>query len=303
MKRHFKGFLFVLVALLSVACGARAAPEAMYIEEPAIFAADAEEGMMMASAPQIDAGVEFSAGEIPETRLVVRNANLVLVVSDPAKSVEDIGRMAEQMDGFIVSSNVHQTTFEGGIQADQASITIRVPSDRMKDAIKQIKEGATEVRSENTSGQDVTQEYTDLNSRLRNLEATEEELLEIMGSTRDADDVLRVFEHLQQVREQIEITTGRIQYYKESARLSAISVELLPDEAARPLQIGRWQPEGTAKAAVEALISALKFLGDTAIWTLICITPVALILGVPGYFVIRAILRYRRKRAVKPETE
>jgi hypothetical protein len=302
MKRNV-WFLFILAAALSAACGAPAAKEMFYEDSYAPAIIGAEEGMVRSSAPQIDAEVAFNAGEIPATRLVVRNANLVLVVSDPAKSVEEIGRMAEQMGGFVVSSNVYQTTFEDGIKADQASIMIRVPSERMKDALDQIKAGATEVRSENTSGQDVTQDYTDLNSRLRNLQATEEELLEIMGSTKDADDVLRVFEHLQQVREQIEITTGRIQYYEESARLSAISVELLPDEAARPLQIGRWQPEGTAKAAVEALISALKFLGDTAIWTLICIAPIALILGVPGYFALRAILRHRRKRAVKPETE
>ncbi len=303
MKRHFLLLSFIIVATLSAACGAPAAQEALYMEAPGRAAIEAEEGMLMASAPEMAAGVEFNAGEMPTTRLVVRNANLVLVVSDPAKSVEEIGRMAEQMGGFVVSSNVYQTTFEDGVQADQASIMIRVLSERMKDALKQIKEGATEVRSENTSGQDVTQEYTDLNSRLRNLEATEDELLEIMGSAKDADDVLQVFERLQQVREQIEITTGRIQYYEESARLSAISVELIPDEAARPLQIGRWQPEGTAKAAVEALISALKFLGDTTIWALICIAPIALILGVPGYFALRAILRYRRKKAVKPEME
>jgi hypothetical protein len=303
MKRHFLLSLFVLATFLSASCGARAAPEALYMEAPAHIAIEAEDSMLMAGAPQMDAGVEFNAGEPPTSRLVVRNADLVLVVSDPAKSVDEIGRMAEQMGGFIVSSSVYQTTFEDGVQADQASIMIRVPSEQMEDALKQIKEGATEVRSENTSGQDVTQEYTDLNSRLRNLEATEVELLEIMGSAKDADDVLRVYERLQQVREQIEITTGRIQYYEESARLSAIRVELLPDEAARPLQIGRWQPEGTAKAAVQALISALKFLGNTAIWTLICIAPIALILGVPGYFALRAILRYRKKKVEKPETE
>jgi hypothetical protein len=106
--------------------------------------------------------------------------------------------------------------------------------------------------------------------------------------------VLDVFEHLRQVRSEIEITKGRIQYYEESARMSAISVEIIPDVAARPLQIGRWQPEGTAKAAVEALINTLQFLGDAVIWGLICVVPVGVILGLPAWFVTRTIVRRRK---------
>ena len=68
------------------------------------------------------------------------------------------------------------------------------------------------------------------------------------------------------------------------------------DVLAQPLQIGGWRPEGTAKDAVEALVSTLTFLGDTAIWVLICVAPIALILGVPGFYVGRAILRRRRAK-------
>jgi hypothetical protein len=218
------------------------------------------------------------------------------VVTDPSQSVEDISQMAQEMGGFVVSSNIYQTTFDDTVVANRASITIRVPAEHLDEALGQIKDDALEIRNENISGQDVTQEYTDLKSQLRNLEAAEEELLEIMDASTQAEHVLEVFEHLRQVRGEIEITKGRIQYYEESARMSAISVEIIPDVAARPLQIGRWQPEGTAKAAVEALINTLQFLGDAIIWGLICVVPIGVILGLPTLFVIRAI---RRRRNLK----
>ena len=109
-------------------------------------------------------------------RLVIRNAHLTLVVTDPAQSTEDISQMAQEMGGFVVSSSVYQTTYADDVLAIQASITIRVPAERLDEALNLIKAGSIEVRSENVSGQDVTQEYIDLQSQLRNLELAEDEL-------------------------------------------------------------------------------------------------------------------------------
>ena len=79
-----------------------------------------------------------------------------------------------------------------------------------------------------------------------------------------------------------------MQYFEQSARLSAVTVELIADAAAEPLQIAGGVPQGTAKAAVEALIRLLQFLADAGIWAVICIVPIGVILGLPAYFVIRA---------------
>ncbi len=238
--------------------------------------------------------------ESVQERLVIRNANLSIVVEDPAEAVDDISAMAQEMGGFVVSSNVFETTFGESamrepIRAEQASITIRVPSDRLEDALARIKQGAVEVERQNVTGQDVTEEFTDLESRLGNLEAAEAQLREIMASATKTEDVLRVFEELRRIREEIEVIRGRLQYLEQSARLSAISVELKPDVATQPLQIGRWTPQGTAREAVEALVRALQFLADAAIWAVICVLPVGVIVGVPAWVAIRAILRRRRR--------
>ena len=251
-------------------------------------------------------GGEFDANVANQTaaleRIVIRNANLVIVVEDPSASASSITQLAEQMGGYVVSLNVYQSTYGDGIPATYGSITIRVPAERLDEALNEIKEGTVEVRSENISGQDVTQEYTDLQSQLRNLEIAEEELREIMGSLTKAEDVLRVYENLRQVRQEIEIIKGRMQYFEQSARLSAISIELLPDIVSQPLQIGRWQPEGTAKEALQSLIKALQWLANTTIWFVILVLPVLLLLSLP-FWVIRWIIIRRRARKVAPEAE
>ena len=288
---------------LAACASARSAPEEAFIEPGfAIGAVEfAEDEAVAQSSLGRGTADGFAADVAPADRVVIHTANMSIVVPEPSASVQEIANLANEMGGFVVSSNVFQTFFsEANVSADRASITIRVPSERLDEALEAIKTGATEIQSESISGQDVTQEFTDLQSRLRNLEAAEEQLLEIMEAANDTDDVLQVFENLRRVSEEIEVIKGRIQYLSESARLSAIAVELIPDVAAQPLNIGGWQPEGTVKEAFTSLIQALRFLGDAAIWSAICIVPITLILGVPLYFVARGI---RRRRAASQTDE
>ena len=299
MKVPMIYFPLLVIALgLSACASAASSPQEVFLEpafEGGAPVAFSEDQALAQSSLARDRVGGFAGDVAPADRVVIRSANLSIVVPEPSASVQEIANLASRMGGFVVSSNVFQTFFsEANVSADGASITIRVPAERLDEALEAIRAGATEIQSENISGQDVTQEFTDLQSRLRNLVAAEEQLLEIMSSAQETEDVLRVFENLRQVSEEIEVIKGRIQYISESARLSAISVELIPDIAAQPLEIGGWRPEGTVKEAFTALIRALRFLGEAAIWSVICIVPVSLILGVPLYFVARTA---RRRRA------
>jgi hypothetical protein len=298
--------LFLIVIGLSACASAASAPEEVFSEPAFAIGAPAPGGFAEDEAiaeSSLGRGTDGAfAGDIaPADRVVIHTANLSIVVPEPSASVQEIADLANEMGGFVVSSNVFQTFFsEANVSADRASITIRVPSERLDEALDAIRSGATEIQSENISGQDVTQEFTDLQSRLRNLEAAEEQLIEIMDAATDTEQVLQVFDNLRRVREEIEVIKGRIQYLSESARLSAISVELIPDVAAQPLDIGGWKPEGTVKDAFTALIQALRFIGEAAIWSVICVVPVALILGVPLFFAAR---RIRRRRAASTADE
>lgn len=233
-------------------------------------------------------------------RLVIKNANLSIAVDSPPESMERITKMAEEMGGYVVSANLYQTTLSSGAEVPRVSITIRVPAEKLYEALARIKaETKQPVMNENISSQDVTRDYTDLASRLRNLEAAEKQLQQIMEEARKTEDVLNVFNQLTQVREQIEVIKGQMQYYEQSAALSAISVELYANEAVQPVTIGGWQPKGVAKQALQALVNALKFLVNAAIWILIFVLPVLTIVLLPPALIIWLVLRWRKKRKAK----
>jgi hypothetical protein len=248
-------------------------------------------------------GIANSTAVESVPRMVISNADLSIVVEDPIVKMDSIVEMADEMGGFVVSSNVWQTTLSNGVKVPHASITIRVPAERFEEALDRIKAGVGEVLSENVSGQDVTREYTDLQSRLRNLEAAETQLQEIMEEAKKTEDVLQVYNNLVNVREQIEVIKGQMQYYEQAAALSMISVDITGDEEAQPLQIGGWQPVGVAKDAIEAMVKTLQWLGDVAIWFVLCVLPIGIIVGIPLYFAVRYVLRIRKRRRAEKAGE
>jgi hypothetical protein len=244
-------------------------------------------------------GAEVQAATVE--RLVIRTATLSMTVKDPAASVEEISQLAEEMGGFVVSSTVYQTVFgDPQIVADQGSITIRVPSERFEEALKRLKAAAVEVQNENKQGEDVTQQYTDLESRLRNLEAAEAELREIMGSAVRTEDVLAVYAQLVQIRGEIETIKGQMQYFEQSSAFASIGIELIPDIAEKPADFGKWLPWVTARESLESLVRSLQFLADAVIRFTIAVLPILLIIGVPVWVVLRAIARRATRRASRP---
>lgn len=236
-------------------------------------------------------------------RMVIKNANLSIVVEDPSESMDEIRQMASEMGGYVVSSNLTQVQTDRGVEVPQARITIRVPSEKLDQTLEAIKTGAGQVLSENISGQDVTKEYTDLESRLRHLKNAESRLTQIMEEASDTEDVLSVYNRLVEVQEEMEIVKGQMQYYEQSAALSAISVTIQANEAVQPLKIGNWQPVGVAKKAIQALISTLQVFGDVAIWLALFVLPVLLILYLPVRFGWKGIKRLFRSRKSSREEE
>ncbi len=235
-------------------------------------------------------------------RMVIYNADMTIVVADPLASIERISAVAAELGGFVVQSVVsHAETLGTGLEVQSASapdahITIRVLAEELDEAIARISEMAVDVRSLSRWGQDVTREYGDLSSQLHNMEAAEAQLLEIMEAARRSEEVLEVFRELVRVREQIEVLRGQMQYYEQSARLSALSVQLLPDAAAQPISVRGWKPIATLKRATETLLRGLRALGDVLIFAIVTVMPIALIVVTPLFFGGRALWRRRKSK-------
>ncbi len=290
-------FLITVLALVLAACSAQS--ESLPMEMPVVqevyveserAAADSSYGSNadMASAPVANTTIE---------RLVIKNASLSIAVDDPEASMDLITALAEELGGYVVSAYMYQTTLESGAKVPHATISIRIPAERLDEVLETIKAETTQpLISENIDSQDVTADYVDLSSRLTNLEATEEQLQRIMDEAVKTEDVLAVYSQLTYIREQIEVIKGQMKYYEEASRLSMVSVELIANEAVQPLTIGGWQPEGVAKSAVQALINTVKFLAEAGIWIVIYILPVALLIFGPAALIVWAVMRRRAKR-------
>ena len=240
-------------------------------------------------------------------RLVIKNATLSIVVVDPGATMEVVTKMAESMGGFVVTSNLYKVTTENGIEVPRGTITVRVPAEKLTEAVEtiksQVKDRKKDVKSEVVSGQDVTKEYTDLASRLTNLQNAAKQLQQIMDEATKTEDVLNVYNQLVSINEQIELIKGQMKYYEESAALSAISLDIAAESSITPpLSIGGWEPGGVARDAIQALIDFGKGLGSVLIYFSLFCLPIIIVLGVPAYFIVRGLLGWnRRRRAAKKQ--
>jgi hypothetical protein len=177
----------------------------------------------------------------------------------------------------------------------RASITIRVPTNRYQAVLDELR-GLGSVESERSSANDVSEEYTDLGSRLRNLEATEQQLLVFLGQAKNVQEVLTVQDRLNTVRAEIERVKGRIALLTRLTDLATIQVQLRPDPA--PVTKGP-SDSGAVAALRRGWQASLDVVGGgaTALLTAAAFSWWLLPLGVAAAWIVRRELRRRGPRA------
>ena len=314
MKRYLITAIIILVLLTG--CGAKSSSDSVNygMEESFVSSAPAMEpmeAMEMESlgAPVMDEARNASGSHVEaaqQERLVIKNADLSITVDDPEEKMASITALANSLGGHVVTSNIYQSYANNGVRVPEGSITIRIPSESLDTALQQIKADVVEVDSENVSGQDVTDQYVDLQSRLKAKKAAEKKMLEIMDEAYSTEDVLAVYSQLQILQSDIEVLTGQINYYERSAAMSSISVRVVATEKSEPIEIGGWKLGETASKAVQNLINYLQGFVQFMISLIIFILPVLFTIFLPFYLVfiaIRAIVRKRRAKKAKKEVK
>jgi hypothetical protein len=244
----------------------------------------------VAAMPAPDLGLEPV-----EERMIIWTGDVSLIVKDAEESLERVEAIARDLGGYVVSSSSwHQE------EQLRARLTIRVPAEEFDTAMVRLKDLAVKVEHRNVSTQDVTEEYTDLDARLRNLEATETELLELLTEVRErtgkAEDILAVHREVSNIRGQIEQVKGRMQYLEKMTAMATINIELIPDALARPLVVAGWRPTGTAANAVRTLVKTLQFIVDAAIWIIIYALPTLAVIAIPFFILWMIWRRWRRRK-------
>lgn len=299
-KRLLSGFVGLLLVLVAAGCSYRQASMAPAYDMEAEEGVVPREVIVEAEAPtagSADTGDEggYAPSDVPVERLIIRNAYLDLVVRDTEAALDEINNVVDDLGGFVVQMSVSQY---GG--AKRGSVELRVPAEKLDEALDAFRGLATEVQSENVSGQDVTDEYVDLQSRLRSKEATEAKLLEFLDEAEDTEAALSVYAQLERIQTEIEVLKGRMQFLEQSAAMSSVSISLTPDELAQPIEVGGWNLGAAWRDAVEGLDAVFRFLvEDLLIRFGIPAAAVLLVIALPVVglvFLIRFIVRRRRAR-------
>jgi hypothetical protein len=263
--------LVIIIGLVvPVACGSRTSPSSGTAQgggqavAPAPVRPPSED---KASSGSVGVAGESSGGNLPSVssdRMIVRNGYMSLTVKDVAASRDDIAQLAVGLGGYVVS-----TSFSGRDKEFRGSITIRVPDEKFEPALAQLRKLAVKVQSESTSSQDVTEEYTDLTSRLKNAQATESQYLALLAKATTVEDILKIQDKLSQTRNTIEQIKGRMQYLEKQASMSLITVYLEPDGSESPIVNLDWNIVDELKSALSGFVSFLLLLTTVLIWLLI----------------------------------
>ncbi|MGZ5473366.1 MAG: DUF4349 domain-containing protein [Thermoanaerobaculia bacterium] len=260
-----------------------------------------EEGMARSAEPSVqtdaagraDIARVVSAPAVP--RMIVRTADVRIVVADTSKTVDAVTKSVESAGGYVSGSQIWR---EGELL--RAKLTVRVPADKLTSTLASIRAHAKRVENETISSEDVSQEFVDLESQVRNLEATETELLELLKvarvNSKKATDVLEVHNQLTVIRGQIEQARGRMRYLSQVTSMSSIALDIVPDAIAQPLVQPGWRPLVVAKDASRALVALLQNLATAAIWFVIYVAP---ILGMLALGIAALVKVARRSRATE----
>jgi len=298
--------LLLLCSALGCAGGREAAPRAIHTGT-ADNAAGGPAAAREAQPPDGGAPAEFRQVSLaqaeaapqepsaPAQRKIVRNASLTVEVDSPAEALPRVASLAESLGGYVVSSESRQ---QGGSEEvrphEVVTVVLRVPAANFEEARKQVRALGGRVADEKVTGQDVTEEYIDLEARVRTQRALEAQFLEIMKGSETVAEALEVQRELANVRTEIERVEGRRRYLENQVSLSTVTVTLVPPASlvsASGFFAGMRSALGDGIGFAVNVTFALIRAG-------LALLPVLLFVVLPLALLVRYVLRRRRPARV-----
>ncbi|MGE6489638.1 DUF4349 domain-containing protein [Paenisporosarcina sp. NPDC076898] len=236
-----------------------------------------------------------AAPAVSVKRMIIHKAILSVNVKELDKAQSNIQKKVEQYGGYIVESNVYQEDD----QTSRGTMIVRVPEENFEKFLLEAEGEAAKVLERNVTGQDVTEQYVDLESRVRSKRAVEERLLDFMSKAQKTEDLLKISKDLAQVQEEIEVMVGKMKYLENQTSFSTIEISMYENRVVVPeidsKELNTWEKTKKQFAtSTNSLLSAASafivfFIGNL---------PVLLILSVIGfavYWFIRRRLNEQKK--------
>lgn len=236
------------------------------------------------------------AGETSEAvdRKIIRNGEITIEVPSTTDAQHQVTYIAETHGGFVVTSEAKQRESNDPAQRTlDIKLVVRVPSDQFGRAFDEIKKLAGNTPAENVTSQDVTEEFIDLEARIKTQKALEVQFLEIMRQANKISDALEVQRQIAEVRTEIEKLEGRKRFLENRSSLSTINVNIQT-----PKPVITVTETGFRHSLREAVSDSITLASDMVLFFarfLIMIVPVTVLLLLPAALVIRYLWR-RAKR-------
>jgi hypothetical protein len=312
VMKHKKSLLapvFLLAIWLLSACGgAPAATESAYYPEEAPMPAS-DVMAQDASANAANGGAVYNLGApensvspdgqtVPDIdarsdqpRMIIKNAELRLMVAGTDVAIDGVTQIVGDVNGYIISSRVWYQDWEKE-SYKYSTITFGVPVSEFETALRRLRNLSVKVVDENASGQDVSDQFVDLDSQVRNLEATRDRLKTFLEETKNVDEALRVNQELANIEAQIEQLKGQMNYLSDRAAYSTITVNLDPElPAIEPLPTPTpkaWSPSETFGDAQKTLVSAYQGIFEILIWLVVVVLPIVL----PPFLILWLVAKF-----------
>ncbi len=227
----------------------------------------------------------------PTDRKIIRNAELNIEAENPELAQQHITAIAEMKGGFVVESQQSSSDIKSTTR-DIVIMTVRVPAEKFGETLDEIRKTASRVVVENVKGQDVTEEFIDIEAQLKAKKALEQQFMEIMKRANTVDDALSVQSQLADVRGEIEKIEGRKRFLENQASLSTIKIRL------QTAKVFAASSEGFGDRIAESFGRgfdiALNFILGLVTFVIGAL-PFALFVGLPGYLLARAFMRRRNR--------
>jgi hypothetical protein len=301
--------LFLVAAFVLAGCGGGAAPAE---EAPVAEEAPAEEMVAVEPAPQAPLAdgaeanvsgqssgtIDVAAAAQRSNRKIIKNAEIKLLVEDSDVAIDRATQIVGDVNAYIISSRIWYTPYAGD-NYKYATITMGVPVDQFETAIRRLRAISVQVIDENASGEDVTDQFVDLQSQLDNLTATRDRIRTFLEQAKTVEESLRVSQELSVIEAQIEEIQGRMNYLKDRSAFSTITVTIEPElpEIIAPTPTPQptpapWSPAKTLERSKKTLTVTYQGFFELAIWLLVVVLP---IFG-PPIFVIWLIWRFFNRK-------
>ncbi len=301
----------VLLAGCAPAAAPTMAPPPAFTGAPPLdaYSGAAQERAGAAAAPTAAPAIQTGPETIVQStgyrnQMVIKNGEMRLLVKDTDRALDGVTQVVTDVRGYVISSRVWYQDYHG-TNYKYATLTIGVPADQFENALRRVRGLAVRVEDDTASGEDVTDQYVDLQSQLTNLEATRDRIKSFLEDARNVDEALRINQQLSDIEVQIEKIKGQMNYLSNRSAFSTITINLEPElpkivatptPTATPTPIpvlGPWDPGRTTQQATNALASAYRVIVDFLIWVFIVVVPIF----APPVLLIWLVLWLLRRRS------